>query len=127
MSLLSFGRNYLCRFGSRSVVINPLDVSHRSGVADTTTELDDAGVSTLARCGAWGDFGEEGFDGVLLPELASGKTAGVEISTLAQGHQFLGERANGFRLGESGLDAFVLDEAANLIGEQGITMGRAAA
>jgi hypothetical protein len=51
-----------------------------------------------------------------------------EVSTtLAQGHQFLGERTNGFRLGESGLDAFVLDEAANLIGEQGITMGRTAA
>jgi hypothetical protein len=42
----------------------------------------------------------------------------VERAGLSESHHFFRERTNGLGLGQSGFDALVFDEAANLIGEQ---------
>ena len=49
----------------------------------------------------------------------------MDTIALAEGDHLFRERTDGFRFGEGGFDAFVLDEAADLIREQGIAMGGA--
>ena len=125
-----FGRRFFSRRlgDSHSTFrIDPLDVGHRSGVAEALAQLDDAGVATLAIRSTGRDIGKEFFYGILLTEVSSGETAGVKITTLAKGDHFLGEGPDGLGFREGGLNAFVFDQAADLVREHGIAMSGGAA
>lgn len=60
-------------------------------------------------------------------EVGERDTAGMEIPLLAEGDHPLGERLGRLGLGEGGLDAAVLDEAADLIRQERIAVGLRAA
>jgi len=46
----------------------------------------------------------------------------MQITTLPESNHLFRERTDGFSFGEGGFNAFVFDEAADLIGEQSIAM-----
>ena len=46
----------------------------------------------------------------------------MQISTLAKSDHFFRERTNGLRLSEGSFDAFVFDEAADLVREQSVAV-----
>ena len=46
----------------------------------------------------------------------------MKRAIFSEGYHFFGERTNGLGLGQCGFDTFVLDQAANLIGEERFAM-----
>src|ERR1035437_2128006 len=108
------------RRGSNEV--HPFEDGALGGVALALVHLDDAGVAAVAVFEGGGDVCEEGFGGVFLAQTGGGQTAGVEGAFLAKGDEFLGDGPRGLGLGEGGGDAFVLDEAANEVGEHRVAM-----
>ena len=63
------------------------------------------------------------YGALVVPEVGERGAAGVEGVFLAEGDDLLREWADGLGLGEGGLDAAVLDQADDLIGEQGVAVG----
>jgi hypothetical protein len=112
--------------------IDPFDERHLSRVAWTWPQLDDARVAAIA-AGAPGSYLREqlsdGFDGsgAIVVKQGKGAPTGMETTSLGQSDHFFGQGPDSLCLGESRLDAPMLDKAASLIGEQSISMlGRAA-
>ena len=71
----------------------------------------------------------DGFDGAGAIVVKHGESAptGMETAALGQSDHFFGQGPDSLCLGESRLDAPMLDKAARLIGEQSVSMlGRAA-
>src|SRR5205823_12095179 len=101
---------------------NPFDEGDRSGVALALTKSDNAGVTAVTTGRAWRDVIEQFFDGILLPQHRESRPSRVKRAIFSEGYHFFGERTNGLGLGQCGFDTFVLDQAANLIGEQRFAM-----
>ena len=120
--LFSFFRFFFRRFLFYLRGVNPLDKCDWCRIALTLAELNDASVTAISRCSARRDVIEQFFDGVFLPQHGQRGTPRVDRTVLAQRHHFFRERANGFRFRERGFNALVLDQAANLIGEQCLPM-----
>jgi hypothetical protein len=57
-------------------------------------------------------------------EQREGSSARMEAAPFGQGDHFLGERANGLCFGQRRLNPTVLDQAACLVGQQGVPMLR---
>ena len=107
--------------------VDPLDKSHRSGVARARTEFDNAGIAAIARSTARSDFGEEladGFNGAgaVVVKQRKRTSARMQTSALCQGDHFFSQRPDRLGFRERGLDPSMLDETAGLVGEQGIPM-----
>ena len=88
-----------------------------TGIALALPELNDAGIAAMTLLLGRSNFGKEDFDGVFLVEPGGGEAPIVEGAAFAEGDQFFGDGTGGFGLGQGGCDAFVLNEAANEVGE----------
>lgn len=105
------------------VVVDELDDSHLGVVAMTDAGLQNAGVAT----GALGDllrhFAEEFVDGLFAMEVAEDDAAvvgGVLLGAIDDG---LDVNAEGFGLGNSGLDALMQDKRGGHVGEHSHAVG----
>src|ERR1017187_205273 len=102
--------------------VNPFDKSHRRGIALAPAKFHNAGITAVASGRSWRHFIEQFFHHILLPQNRQCGTSRVQRSFLAERHHFLRQRTHCFRFGQCGLDALVFDQAANLIGQQRLSM-----
>jgi hypothetical protein len=98
-----------------------------TGIALALVEANDSRVTAVTVFLGRGDLGEENLDRVFLMEAGYSESAIVQCAVLAECYHFLSDRSSGFGLGQAGGDTFVLDEAANHIGEHRIAMFAGAA
>jgi hypothetical protein len=117
--LFSFGGG-LCLGHNRH--IDPFEDGALAGVALALIEANDSGVAAVTILLGRSDFGEENFDRVFLMKAGHSKPAVVQCAVFAECHHLLGNRAGGFRLGQSCRDAFVLNEAANHVGKHRVAV-----
>ena len=96
-------------------------------IALPRTELHDPRVTALPIRRTRRDIVEQFLHRTFLAEHGQRRTPGMERTFFPERHHLFGERADGFRLGQRGLDALMFNQAANLVRQEGFpVLGRTA-
>ena len=107
--------------------VDEFDVGHAGAVAATGSEFDDPGVSAASVFEAGGDVIEESAQDFAVGEDGGGLSAGVEVAALAERDHAFGEGTDGFGFGFGGDDGVVPEEVGDLVAEECVAVGAAAA
>ena len=103
-----------------SWLIDKFDVGHRRGVALARTEFHNSAVTARTACVPRRHFGEELANRIFLPEKRERDATRMKVALLAESDHLFGEWPYGFCLCQSGFDAVLCNQAANLICKQQI-------
>jgi|ERR1700730_8591476 hypothetical protein len=121
-SLLFLCGCFRCRFLFCSGLIHELKVRHQGGIALTGTKLYDSAITALPCCSTRRQFSKQLPHRFLLAEKRKGHAAGVKVASFSERNHLFGIRTYSLCLSQSSSDSIVLDEAANLVCEQQISM-----
>src|SRR6476660_2432409 len=102
--------------------IYPLQIGDGSSVTFAQPEFHDSGVTAVAIGRARRDFIEQLFHSILLPENRESGATSMDRPLFAEGDHFFRERPDRFGLRQRGTNTLMLDQAANLICQQRLSM-----
>ena len=102
--------------------VHPFEDGAFSSVALALVQTNDSSVTTVAFFLRGSNFVEQNFYRVLLMKTRDGKTPIMDSAALAERDHLLSHGPSGFRLGNGGDDALVLDETANQVSEHGVAV-----
>jgi hypothetical protein len=85
-------------------------------------ELYDPAIAPLATRRARRQLSKQSLHRILLPQKGKGHPTGMNIAPLTQSDHPLGKRPNRLCFRQSGLDAIMRDQAANLVRQQQISV-----
>src|SRR5437867_731173 len=102
--------------------LHPFKNRTLAGVALALAKPHDSRVAATPLFVSRGDFVEENLDRIFLVQPRNRQAARLKRATLAECHHLLGHRTGGLRFRDSGRNAFVFDQAADHVGQHGVSV-----